>query len=268
MSGDSWNVSVSYSFADGAAIPYVTFSEQSTVISGQGAEITAANIAGDSAFDTSELQEFGIKGSLLDNALYYAISVYEQERTDFSAQSIVTNQTSVSEGAEVELRWVVNENLLLTFGYSNIEVTNLATRANGQFSFVGSDDLPNIAPELLYGGVVFTVVAPSDGRRAGMPEDIFSFTGTYDFGNGWAVSGSVVDVEAVPSGLSGSVELPEYTLINLGVSYETENWSINVTGKNMTDERYFRSNFPNLFGTTIALPELPRHYQAKFSYKF
>ena len=112
-------------------------------------------------------------------------------------------------------------------------------------------DLPNVAPELLYGGVVFTVVAPfnTDGRRAGIPEDIFSFTGTYDFGNGWAVNGSIVDVESVPSGLTGSVTLPEYTLLNLGVSYETENWMINITGKNMTDERYFRSNFPNLFGT-------------------
>ena len=270
VSGDSWNVSLSYAFADGAAIPYVTASEQSTVISGQGAEITASNIAGNSAFDTSELLEFGIKGSILDNALYYAISVYEQERTDFSAQSIVTNQTSNTEGAEVEVRWVVNENLLLTFGYSNIEVTNLNTVANGQFSFAGADDLPNVAPELLYGGVVFTVVAPfnTDGRRAGIPEDIFSFTGTYDFGNGWAVNGSIVDVEAVPSGLTGSVTLPEYTLVNFGVSYETENWMINITGKNMTDERYFRSNFPNLFGTTIALPELPRHYVAKVSYKF
>ena len=37
---------------------------------------------------------------------------------------------------------------------------------------------------------------------------------------------------------------------------------------NLTDEEYFRANFPNLFGSAIVLPELPRHYQAKFSYKF
>jgi iron complex outermembrane receptor protein len=269
VGGDSWNVSVSYQFADGMFIPYVTASEQSTVIAGQGAEVGAGSIQSDSAFDTSELLEFGVKGSLLDNALYYAISVYEQERTDFSAQSIVTNQTSNSEGAEIEVRWVVNENLLLTFGYSNIEVNNLSTEAaGGRFSFLGAENFPNIAPEAFFGGAPIATVTSDITRRAGMPENIFSFTGTYDFGNGWAVSGSVVDVDEVFSGYTQVVELPAYTLLNLGVSYETENWSVNVTGKNLTDEEYFRSNFPNLFGSAIVLPELPRHYQAKFSYKF
>lgn len=269
VSGASWNVSFSYQFADGMFIPYVTASEQSTVIAGQGAEVGAANIQSGGAFDTSELLEFGLKGSVLDNALYYAISVYEQERTDFSAQSIVTNQTSNSEGAEIEVRWVVNENLLLTFGYSKIEVNNLSTEnAGGRFSFLGAENFPNIAPEAFFGGAPIAQVNSSITRRAGMPENILSMTGTYDFGNGWAVSGSIVDVDEVFSGYSQVVELPAYTLLNLGVSYETDNWSVNVTAKNLTDEEYFRANFPNLFGSAIVLPELPRHYQAKFSYRF
>jgi iron complex outermembrane receptor protein len=36
----------------------------------------------------------------------------------------------------------------------------------------------------------------------------------------------------------------------------------------VTDERYFRSNFPNLFGSQVVLPELPRNFQARVSYKF
>ena len=62
--------------------------------------------------------------------------------------------------------------------------------------------------------------------------------------------------------------MPDYTLVNMGVSYETENWMFAVSGKNLTDEEYFRANFPNLFGATIVLPELPRHYNARFQYKF
>ena len=53
-----------------------------------------SNITDGDIFDKSELIEGGLKGSLLDNSLYFAISVYRQERTDFSAQSIVTNQTT------------------------------------------------------------------------------------------------------------------------------------------------------------------------------
>ena len=271
VNGVSWTASISYDFADGQFIPYITASEQATMIVGQGAEATVGNVADGGVFDESELFEFGIKGSLLDNSLYYAISVYEQERTDFSAQSIVTNQATKTEGAEVEVRWVVNENLLLTFGYSNIEVTNLNTEDAGfRFSFIGCDDLPNIPCHLLYGGTLggFVANTASGSKRAGMPENIYTMTGRYDFGNGWAVNGSIIDVDSVDSGYSGAVQLPAYTLVNLGFSYETEDWLFSVSGKNLTDEEYFRSNFPNLFGGVIVLPELPRHYNARIQYKF
>lgn len=271
VSGVSWTVSLSYDSPIGL-IPYVTVSEQSTVVAGQGADIGAFRIQDNDVFDTSELIEVGIKGSLLDNALYFALSVYEQERNDFSAQSIVTNQSTETEGLEFELRWVVNENLLVTLGYSHMEVINAETRDLGfLFSFIGADDLPAIPPEALYGGVLIGFIsgAPSGGgERAGMPEDVISLTATYDFGNGLALSVAVVDVDSVPSGLSNSVILPDYTLVNLGLVYKTENWMFSLTGKNITDERYFRANFPNLFGTTIVLPELPRHFQARVQYRF
>ena len=271
VSGVSWTVSLSYDSPIGL-IPYVTVSEQSTVVAGQGADIGAFRIQSNDVFDTSELIEVGIKGSLIDNALYFALAVYEQERNDFSAQSIVTNQSTETEGLEFELRWVVNENLLVTLGYSHMEVINAETRDLGfLFSFIGADDLPAIPPEALYGGVLIGFIsgAPSGGgERAGMPEDIISFTATYDFGNGLALSAAVVDVDSVPSGLSNSVILPDYTLVNLGLVYKTENWMFSLTGKNITDERYFRANFPNLFGTTIVLPELPRHFQARVQYRF
>ncbi|MEL6948586.1 MAG: TonB-dependent receptor plug domain-containing protein [Pseudomonadota bacterium] len=269
--GVSWTASLSWETPVGI-IPYVTFSEQSTVIAGQGAEIQTGAIASNGWFDQSELQEIGIKGSFLDDSLYLALSVYEQERTDFNAQAIVTNQSNKTEGAEFEARWVVNENLVLTFGYTNIEVTNLNTVANGsRFSFFGADDLPQIDPTTLFGGQAIGIVFAADesaARRAGMPENIYSFTGTYAFDNGIAVNASIVDVESVKSGFSQAVELPAYTLVNLGVVYETESWTFAVTGKNLTDERYFRANFPNLFGSQIVLPELPRNWQASLKFNF
>lgn len=64
------------------------------------------------------------------------------------------------------------------------------------------------------------------------------------------------------------MKLPSYTLVNLGLRYETDRWAFSITGKNITDERYFRANFPNLFGSQIVLPELPRNYQASFAFNF
>ena len=267
--GFSWTLSISYDSRPGL-VPYATVSRQSTVIAGQGAEITTGNIASGGAFDVSRLAEIGLKGSLLRNSLYFAVSVYEQQRTDFSAQATVTNQASQTEGAEFELRWVANEKLLFTLGYSDMEVINLNTlEAGSRFSFIGSDDIPGVAPESIYGGALGGSVirpGPRGARRAGVPRNIASLTASYDFGSGVAVSASAVDVSAVHSGFSNSVMLPAYTLLNTGLVVERGNWTFTVAAKNLTDERYFRANFPNLFGGVIVLPELPRHYQARIHF--
>lgn len=271
VDGVSWTFSISWT-TEAGLIPYFTASEQSTLIAGQGAELNTNNIAEDSIFDTSELLEFGLKGSLLDDKLYFALSFYEQERTDFSAQSIVTNQSTETEGVEFEMRWQASDQLILTAGWSKIEVVNLNTLEDGfRFSFIGADDLPNIAPEILYGGTLggFIRRAGSSGaRRAGMPENIYTLTGTYSFNERFSGQVSMVHAEEVNSGFSGSVELPSYTLVNLGFTYDMDQWHLGFNLKNATDEEYFRSNFPNLFGGTIVLPELPRHYAATLQYSF
>ena len=271
VGGFSWTLSASYASPSGLR-PYATFSAQSTVIAGQGSEITTANIADGAAFDVSRLRELGLKGSLLNESLYFALAVYEQQRTDFSAQATVTNQATETTGAELEVRWVVNEKLLLTLGYSNIEVVNLNTLEMGsRFSFIGADDIPHIAPETFYGGALGgSVIRPgaSGARRAGMPEEIWALTGTYDFGNGFAFSASAVTADAVHAGFSNSVRLPGYTLLNFGAVFETDHWAFSATVKNLTDALYFRSNFPNLFGGVIVLPELPRHFQARIRYRW
>ncbi len=278
VDGVSWNSSISYTTPIGL-IPYITVAEQATLVAGQGAEINVDqlnNPDGSGAFDTSELLEYGVKGSLLDESLYFAVSFFEQEREDYSTQNTVTNNTTHNEGVEFELRWVVNENLVLSAGYTNVEVVNLTAQENGtQFGFLGAEDLVNLSdPSLVFGGNVIglNLVNPDSSnptaKKAGMPENIYTLTATYDFQNGYATSLSVIDVDSVASGFSGAVMLPAYTLVNAGLSYQDENFGVNLTVKNLTDERYFRANFPDLFGSQIVLPELPRHFNVKFSYKF
>ncbi|MDO6507644.1 TonB-dependent receptor plug domain-containing protein [Colwellia sp. 4_MG-2023] len=269
--GVSWNTSISYK-SDFGLVPYITLAEQGTLVAGQGAEIGVAQLES-GAFDVSKLTEYGVKGSFLDDSLYFALSFYEQERTDFNAQSITTNATTRNEGTEFELRWVFNEQLVLSAGYTNLKVYNLtAIQDGGQFGFLGAEDLVNLSdPALIYGGNVIGLTLVGDeegGRKAGMPEDIYSVTATYDFQNGFAANASVVNASSTYSGFSQAVELPSYTLMNAGVFYDAETWTASFTVKNLTDEKYYRSNFPDLFGGQVVLPELPRHVQAKFSYKF
>ena len=271
----SWSASVSYDLPFGLR-PYVTVAEQSTLIIGQGGQIPAPALADGSAVADSKLEEYGIKASMLENRLYTALDYFEQERVDYNAQDTVTNNTTRAEGYEFEARWVVNPFVTLTGAYTNLKVYNMgALNSGSQFSFMGASDLQGVDPALMYGGVglftVFPVNSKEDARKAGIPENMFSLYAMFSFdGMLSGLTGTVgtTHVDSVYSGFSKTVKLPSYTLVNASVYYETKSWKLGLQGKNLTDERYFRSNFPDLFGSSVVLPELPRSYMVSAAYKF
>ena len=273
--GFSWNASVSYKTPIGV-IPYVTISRQTTVVTGEGSEIAPGAIAGvatgNGFLAASRLYEGGIKGEFLDKRLYAALSFYRQKRTDFSVQSQVTNQSVETEGIEGELRWSVNRHLLVTGAYTRTKVYNLTDIAAGStFSFFGTNDLVNINPALAQGGQLEGLVLTPNAataRRAGIPTNLVSGTATYAFDNGIALNGDLTHVDSVFSGQSQVVHLPAYYLLNLGISYAKGPWLFRAQMKNANNAHYFRANFTELFGSTIALPERPRNFLATVEYKF
>lgn len=270
----SFSGSLSYELPLGVR-PYVTYAEQSTLILGQGGQIPTSNLAAGNAVADSKLKEVGVKSQMLDNRLYLALDYFEQERVDFNAQDTVTNNTTEAKGYEFEARWVVNEYFTMTGAYTGLKVYNLgAEDAGTQFSFAGAADVPGVNPALFFGGVLPSIVVV-DGReasrKAGIPDQMFSVYGMFSFGgllSGFTGSLGATHVASVWSGFSQSVKLPAYTLVNASVYYENEHWKLGLQGKNLTDEEYYRSNFPDLFGSSVVLPELPRSFLMSASYKF
>jgi len=269
--GVSWNGSVSYKLPFGL-IPYVNVSRQSTIVVGEGSEVYPDAVAAHNFIAASKLYEAGIKGEFLDKHLYAAVSVYNQKRTDFNNQNSVTNQSVKTKGVEAELRWSVDKHLLITGAYTLTNVYELTGLNSGStFSFFGINDLPGVDPTLYQGGQLeglLHITGKEASRRAGIPKNLYSATATYAFDNGIALSGDVTHVDAVYSGQSQAVRLPSYWLLNLGVSYTTGPWLARLVVKNVNNARYFRANFTELFGSTIALPEVPRNFQATLEYKF
>ncbi|WP_375428302.1 TonB-dependent siderophore receptor [uncultured Sphingomonas sp.] len=266
----SWTASASYKLPFGL-IPYVTASRQTTIVVGQGAELAPVDVQG-IFVAASKLYEGGIKGSFLDDRLYAAVSVYEQSRTDRNVQSTTVNQSVETKGVEAELRWSVDRHLLVSAAYTRTKVYNLTFQGEGTaFSFFGIEDLVNVRdPSLYLGGQPIGLIPIPDAdasRRAGIPTNLYSATATYGFDNGLAFNASVVHVGSVFSGQSRVVRLPAYTVFDIGASFEKDDWLFRLVVKNATDERYFRANFTELFGSTIVLPEKPRSFQASIVYK-
>jgi len=270
----SWSASLSYALPYGLR-PYVTLAKQSTLIIGQGGQVDEPVVASGNAVANSTLNEYGLKASLLDDQLYLAADYFRQSRLDYNAQDTVTNNTTLAKGYEFEARWVVNRNVTFTAAATNLTVTNVSALNGGtQFSFAGAADLPGVNPALFYGGAVASLVLVPDetkARKAGLPENVYSFYGLFSLDgvlDGVTASIGATHVSSVWSGFAQSVRLPSYTLLNAGVHYETARFKVGLQGKNLTNERYFRSNFPDLFGDSVVLPELPRNYILSATFKF
>ena len=84
----SYTVSLSYDTPIGLS-PYVTISEQVTVIASQMADIDPGQIADGVAVSSSELTEVGVKGSFLNDQLFFQANYYEQERLNVNTQDVV-----------------------------------------------------------------------------------------------------------------------------------------------------------------------------------
>jgi iron complex outermembrane recepter protein len=289
----SWSGSVSYGLPLGLR-PYVTLARQASLTSGQGGEIDPTQLytvtdgvaaRSGNAVTGSTLNEYGIKGSWLDGHLYWAADYFDQNRTDYNAQDLVSNNSTLTKGEEFETRWVISSVVTVIGSFTNIKIWDTTAKA-GQFSYVGAQDVPGVNPALFFGGqleTLFTDLPQYGGSlKAGTPQTIYSLTGLISFQDlsghfgGWAaqalhgLTGSlgVSSVDSAYSGFSKTVLLPGYTLLNGGLHYEDAHWKLGLEGKNITNARYFRSNFPDLFGGSLVLPEPPRNWLLSLGYKF
>jgi iron complex outermembrane receptor protein len=270
----SFNGSLTYDLP-AHIVPYVTYSKQSTIVTGQGNQIDPVLLSKGNAVASSYLKEAGIKTTQLDGHLFAAVDYFIQQRTDYNAQDTVSNNTTLAKGLEFETRYVVNPELTVTGTFTSMAVYNLSLSTNGeQFSFVGAGDLQGVNPALMYGGTVganFPVNTTGGTLKAGLPKTLYSinFLGSFDpWVQGLSGSVAVTHSSFAYSGFSETVKLPAYTLVNAGLRFEHGRWAINAQVQNLTDARYFRSNFPDLFGESVVLPELPRSYLLSGSYKF
>ncbi|MFW6346071.1 MAG: TonB-dependent siderophore receptor, partial [Halomonas sp.] len=86
-------------------------------------------------------------------------------------------------------------------------------------------------------------VAENVGKtKEGAPHHMATLWGKYDLGSGFAVGAGaeyVGERETFEEGFT----LPDYTLYNAGLFYESGNWDVSLMGKNLTDEDHWTGGY-------------------------
>ncbi|MEM9878876.1 MAG: TonB-dependent receptor [Pseudomonadota bacterium] len=281
----SFNASLSWNTGVGV-VPYITYAEGSEPIYNAAGGINPGPAANEEILFGSDLLEIGVKWELLDGTMTGSLAYYEQERgiiDPFGNQDIEN-----SDGVEIELRYLVNENFTITgaatFQDYNIEAVGTCGSGNGEFVV-----LPPTHPTVNafgqtitgaqgYGGLFSALNASclpelqNGYERNIIPNRLFSLFGTYtsdEFSNGVVVGGTLGGTYIGETGgkIENAVIFPDYVLVRAAAFASYKNFSITATVENLTDERYFQP-LQGVYEEVAALPGRGRTWTIIGSVKF
>lgn len=285
-SGASWNISVSHNLLvkmgklDVLTL-YGTRAHQSLISSGQDGEV-APGVVLSGPINGTELKEIGLKASMLDGKLFASVAAYSQTRSGVSDGSVdLTVTATKGEGLETEIRFVPFKQLSFTVA-ANWQKTvydpPLVLQPSGLYSVNaglqwGNPTTTGVPGANAYGGTVFTSVplalAATDFiERAGSPDKVISGSVSYTMLNRLTATFSGTYQSSVSADRLKSVILPSAMVFNGSLGYGIGNWHLKASVSNITDEWYYRSNFPDIFGGAVVLPMPARGYEFSASFKF
>ena len=104
-------------------------------------------------------------------------------------------------------------------------------------------------------------------RRNGNPEEQFGANASYQITQKFGFNGGFTWFSEMPITRVGIVTIPAQTILNLGMTWDAEDWRFQINGFNMTDERYFRAR--NGDGTAQIMSSMPgRSYTLTMKHDF
>ncbi|WP_264552676.1 TonB-dependent receptor [Flavobacterium sp. N2038] len=192
--------------------------------------------------------EFGTKLNIFKDKIYATLSYYDIKVSNmvYSVRPNATDVTNFQDGAQhnkgFEAEFIANPvtglNIILGYSYND------ATLTKGDADFVGfrpeSAGAYNLAN--LWASYKFT-----NGLLRGFG---VGFGGNY-----------VGDNKIMNRAVSGTFTIPEYTVINSSLFYNTEKFGITLKLNNITNEEIYD-------GWSTVHPKDPRTFAASFTYKF
>lgn len=175
----------------------------------------------------------------------------------------------------VEAQWFYQaDKLWLTAGYSYLDA-RFDNSASFQDSRTVYDAFTDERPDLVAGTGVgapnFAAFAPSTMRVQGLPDHQASIALGYDLTSQVAVGGNATYTGDYKLDFLDTVRIRDQHTLNLFVQWRslTQRHKVRLDIYNVTDEENWSPVFEGgYFGSTLVFPELPRHLELTYTYKF
>lgn len=282
--GFSWSASLSYDVTDSIR-PYATFAEASVALDTSNNKMDNATIIAGHV-GSAELKEFGVKGGLFDDRLFYSGAYFEQTRTSITETdpgSVLGAEVSstLTEGYEAEIKYFITQDLYVSVYGLQQETKFMPNRGADilvDARTLGFRDVVDAqgnviypAEAFLYGGRAFVTLPNNLAEyeiKQGNPETQFGFNTNYtmDNGFGFTLSGNVFS--STYSGRLKLVKLPAVETMNLGAFYKADYWQLKLDIKNVFDTEYFRARTGDTLGETLVQAMPGRTMSATFNVAF
>lgn len=262
----TYSASLSYK-TDFGLVPYLTHAKSSAIEIGQGDQVPTSLLAAKDWLSNSFLNEAGVKFAFLDDHLTGALDWYRQERTQLNQGAVISVIGTRSQGEELEIRYVADENWSLTFAGS-LQHT-LVKGPDHSFAYLPAREA-GVAPQAGFGGTYvafdFATVRPGNYEYSLIPHAVLSPYVTYSAEN-WGASFGGSYVSSTAQTVPDPIRFPAYVTLNASAFMRAAAWTVAFNVNNLADARYFTPD-ADIYANLGALPGMGRTWRITLKRSF
>ncbi len=260
----TYSASLNYQ-SDFGLVPYVTQAKDSAIEIGQASQVLTSLLANDDWLSASFLNEAGTKFAFLDQHLVGSLAWYQQQRTQLQqAGGVITVMGTRSQGAEAEIRYVMNQNLSFTLAGS-LQHT-IVKGPDESLAYIPARDA-GVSPVDGFGGAYLVFAFSSLPGKGGNYEDtliphaVVSPYLTYTSDDQkWGATFGGTYVSQTAQTVPDPIIFPAYVVMNASSFVRIGSWEAEANVDNLADARYFTPD-ADTYANLAALPGMGRTWR-------
>lgn len=274
---DNYNLSLLYKPSEKTSL-YGTYNYSDTYDADTGGRLIPQTF-GNSL--ESELIELGAKFSLIEEKLFLSTAYVDREFTSRNQDGSI--DPVFVDVYEIEFNYQPTRNLFATFGYSYSDATRTAGFFASPYTVDRADETGGVYVSPLFRGPPGSEVVDAPG----IPDHLFNGLLSYKWENGFGITAGILFWDGMKSGYDGfefsvpnwndpenpfvlqanTADLGSQYEIDLGFTYDVEDWKYKISIFNLTDEENWDVNNSG-YGNGSILARQPLRYEFSVRHSF